>query len=189
MILSLLIKWEKIIKCYIPSVLFSLLTISCNASELPQLDIHDPVIAQENGKNYLFSTGPGITIYQSDDLINWHYSDRAFETEPVWAKQVSSTFDGHLWAPDIIEHNGLFYLYYSVSAFGKNTSAMGVTVNKTLNPSSPDYKWQDKGIVLQSVPHRDSFNAIDPAVIFDEEGTSMDEFWLILGRLKNCKIS
>ena len=38
----------------------------------------------------------------------------------------------------------------TVSAFGKNTSAIGVTVNKTLNPKSPDYRWEDKGIVVIS---------------------------------------
>ena len=40
-----------------------------------------------------------------------------------------ANFGGHLWAPDVYEKNGKFYLYYSVSAFGKNTSAIGVTVN------------------------------------------------------------
>lgn len=187
--MSILTKWKKTAHCYVFGFIFSLHSVSCNASVLPQLDIHDPVIAQENGQYYLFSTGPGITIYKSDDLVNWHYSDRAFAGEPTWAKQVSSSFDGHLWAPDIIKHNGLFYLYYSVSAFGKNTSAMGVTVNKTLDTSSPDYQWQDKGIILQSVPHRDSFNAIDPAIIFDEQGTPWMSFGSFWGGLKIVQLN
>lgn len=156
------------------------LSASCWSDTLPQLDIHDPVMTQEGDTYYLFSTGPGITIYKSTDLVNWHYSDRAFATEPTWAKKVAPEFQGHLWAPDIIKHNGLFYLYYSVSAFGKNTSGMGVTVNKTLDTSSPDYQWQDQGLILQSVPGRDAWNAIDPAVIFDEQGTpwmSFGSFW------------
>ncbi|WP_206485283.1 arabinan endo-1,5-alpha-L-arabinosidase [Thalassotalea sp. G2M2-11] len=170
-------------------MLFSVSTFGCQAETLPQLDIHDPVIAQENGQYYLFSTGPGITIYQSSDLVNWHYSDQAFKSEPEWAKTVSSSFNGHLWAPDVIEHDGLFYLYYSVSAFGKNTSAIGVTVNKTLDTNSPDYQWQDKGIVLQSIPHRDSFNAIDPNIIFDQQGTPWMSFGSFWGGLKIVKLS
>ncbi|WP_260607406.1 family 43 glycosylhydrolase [Chitinophaga polysaccharea] len=64
-------------------------------------------------------------------------------------------FKGHTWAPDISYHNGWYYLYYAVSAFGKNTSAIGVTVNRTLDPRSRDFKWIDKGMVIQSVPGRE----------------------------------
>lgn len=151
-----------------------------NAAPERQIDVHDPVMAKEGDTYYLFSTGPGITIYRSRDLHQWRLSDRAFASEPDWAKRVSPSFDGHLWAPDIVEHDGRFYLYYSVSAFGKNTSAIGVTVSDTLDPSSPDYGWQDQGIVVRSIPHRDHWNAIDPAVIFDESGTpwmSFGSFW------------
>ncbi|UML95613.1 arabinan endo-1,5-alpha-L-arabinosidase [Shewanella xiamenensis] len=145
-----------------------------------QVSIHDPVMAREAGQYYLFSTGPGITYYSSKDKIHWELAGRVFETEPSWAKDVAPEFNGHLWAPDIIEHNGLFYLYYSVSAFGKNTSAIGVTVNKTLDKNSKDYQWTDKGIVIQSVPNRDAWNAIDPNIIVDEKGTpwmSFGSFW------------
>ncbi|QYJ77381.1 arabinan endo-1,5-alpha-L-arabinosidase [Shewanella acanthi] len=145
-----------------------------------QVDIHDPVMAKEKGQYYLFSTGPGITYYASKDKIHWELAGRVFDTEPTWARDVAPGFNGHLWAPDIIEHDGLFYLYYSVSAFGKNTSAIGVTVNKTLDKTSKDYQWTDKGILLQSVPNRDAWNAIDPNIIVDEKGTpwmSFGSFW------------
>lgn len=154
-----------------------------------QVDVHDPVMTREGDTWYLFSTGPGITIYSSKDRVNWKYSDRAFATEPTWAKTVSPTFDGHLWAPDIIQHNNQFYLYYSVSAFGKNTSAIGVTVNKTLNPKSPDYRWEDKGIVIESVPNRDAWNAIDPAIIVDEQGTAWMSFGSFWSGLKIFKLN
>ncbi|WP_078083044.1 arabinan endo-1,5-alpha-L-arabinosidase [Microbulbifer mangrovi] len=145
-----------------------------------QIDVHDPVMAKEGDTYYLFSTGPGITIYSSPDMKRWTYSGRGFEGQPTWAKSVSPTFNGHLWAPDIIEHDGRFYLYYSVSAFGKNTSAIGVTVSPTLDPNSPNYGWEDQGIVVRSIPHRDHWNAIDPAIIFDKDGTpwmSFGSFW------------
>jgi arabinan endo-1,5-alpha-L-arabinosidase len=53
-------------------------------------------------------------------------------------------FKGHIWAPDIVFHDGQYYLYYAVSAFGKNTSCIGVAVNKTLDPKSPDFHWKTK---------------------------------------------
>ncbi len=106
-----------------------------------QVSIHDPVMAREGDTYYLFSTGPGITFYSSKDLKNWRLRGRVFPGDPVWAKQVAPTFNGHIWAPDIVQHGGKNYLYYSVSAFGKNTSAIGVTVNKTLDPDSPGLNW------------------------------------------------
>ena len=137
-------------------------------------------MAKAGGQYYVFSTGPGITIYQSKDMQHWQPAGRVFATEPAWAKSIAPGFDGHLWAPDIIEKDGVFYLYYSVSAFGKNTSAIGVATNKTLDPTAKNYQWQDQGIVLQSVPERDHWNAIDPAIIRDERGDhwmSFGSFW------------
>lgn len=153
---------------------FGLLTQIVSAK---QVEVHDPVMAKEGDTYYVFSTGPGITYYESKDLVNWQLSGRVFKDQPSWAQRVAPGFDGHLWAPDIIHKDGLFYLYYSVSAFGKNTSAIGVTVNKTLNPKAKDYLWIDQGIVLQSVPERDDWNAIDPAIIKDEN----NEYWMSFG--------
>jgi len=134
-------------------------------------------MAKEADTYYLFSTGPGITFYSSHDLKTWKPGGRIFPSEPIWARNVSRSFNGHIWAPDISYHNGKYHLFYSVSAFGKNTSAIGVTTNVTLNPDLPEYKWEDQGVVLQSVPNRDLWNAIDPNVIVDDTGTA----WLSLG--------
>lgn len=141
------------------------------------VSVHDPVLAREGDTYYLYSTGPGITFYSSTDLRNWKEAGRVFEKDPVWAKQAAPTFNGHIWAPDIYTHKGKYYIYYSVSGFGKNTSGIGVTTNTTLNPASPDYKWQDQGMVLQSVPGRDNWNAIDANIVDDDKG----EAWMSFG--------
>ena len=127
-----------------------------------QVSIHDPAMAREGDTYYLFSSGPGITFYSSQDMKNWKLRGRVFPGEPSWAKSVASRFNGHVWAPDIAHHDGRYYLYYAVSSPGQNSSAIGVTINKTLDPDSPDYKWEDQGIVLRSIPNRDLWNAIDP---------------------------
>ncbi len=141
---------------------------------------HDPVVAMQGDTYYLFCTGPGITSFTSKDLKNWKKADPVFAESPSWAKEVAPGFNGHIWAPDIIFHNGTYHLYYSISAFGKNTSAIGLVTNGTLNPDDDNYKWIDQGIVIQSVPNRDLWNAIDPNIIFDENGTpwmSFGSFW------------
>ncbi|MGO1297986.1 MAG: arabinan endo-1,5-alpha-L-arabinosidase [Vibrio sp.] len=157
-------------------------------TQAKQVEVHDPVMAKEGSTYYVFSTGPGITYYSSQDMTHWRLAGRVFKDEPSWARRVAPGFNGHLWAPDVVHHNGQFYLYYSVSAFGKNTSAIGVTVNKTLDPQSKDYQWVDQGIVVQSVPNRDNWNAIDPAVTFDNDGTPWMSFGSFWGGLKLVKL-
>jgi arabinan endo-1,5-alpha-L-arabinosidase len=63
-------------------------------------------------------------------MLNWKPEGRIFQGHPAAAVKAAPGFDDHVWAPDIQYHNGKYLLYYSVSAFGKNTSAIGVTVNK-----------------------------------------------------------
>jgi arabinan endo-1,5-alpha-L-arabinosidase len=153
-----------------------------------QVGVHDPVMAKEGNAYYLFSTGPGITFYSSGDMTNWRPEGRVFAGQPAWAKSAAPTFDGHVWAPDVHRHDGKWLLYYSVSGFGKNTSGIGVTASSTLDPRAPGYGWQDRGMVLQSVPGRDDWNAIDPNVVEDDQGTGWMTFGSFWGGIKLVKL-
>ncbi|MCC4211140.1 arabinan endo-1,5-alpha-L-arabinosidase [Leeuwenhoekiella parthenopeia] len=156
----------------------ALLVFLINGSFFAQdIRVHDPVMIKEGNTFYLFSTGRGISVFSSSDLKNWERQPQVFQEEPVWADEVAQDFNNHIWAPDISFHNGKYYLYYSVSAFAKNTSAIGLTINSTLDANDPAYKWEDQGIVIQSIPNRDLWNAIDPNLIIDEKGTP----WLAFG--------
>jgi arabinan endo-1,5-alpha-L-arabinosidase len=139
--------------------------------------VHDPVMIRQDSRYYLFSTGPGIAVWSSEDMENWQREDPVFGETPTWAGSVVPGFRNFEWAPDISYHDGTYYLYYSVSAFGKNTSAIGVATNSTLHPDDPAFKWVDHGPVVESVPGRDMFNAIDPNLVEDEDGTP----WLVFG--------
>ena len=156
----------------------ALLVFLINGSFFAQdIRVHDPVMIKEGNTFYLFSTGRGISVFSSSDLKNWERQPQVFQEEPVWADEVAQDFNNHIWAPDISFHNGKYYLYYSVSAFAKNTSAIGLAINSTLDANDPAYKWEDQGIVIQSIPNRDLWNAIDPNLIIDEKGTP----WLAFG--------
>jgi len=161
------------------TILICITLILFSGKVFSQIFVHDPVIAQENDTYYLFCTGLGITIWSSPDMKNWNEEGRVFDKTPKWVTETLSDFAGHMWAPDIIYKNGLYYLYYSVSAFGKNSSCIGVTTNKTLDLKDPDYKWTDHGPIIQSVPGRDDWNAIDPAVAFDNN-TTINHGWLLV---------
>jgi arabinan endo-1,5-alpha-L-arabinosidase len=110
-------------------------------------------------------------------MKNWKTEKSVFDAPPAWAVNKIPGFKGHIWAPDISFHNGAYYLYYSVSAFGKNTSCIGLATNKTLDPTSPDFRWVDHGNLIQSIPGRDLWNAIDPNLAFDKD----DKPWLVFG--------
>lgn len=154
-----------------------------------QTSVHDPVMIKEGNTFYLFCTGFGISVFSSTDLQNWKREKPVFATPPAWAVAAVPAYRGHTWAPDISFHNGLYYLYYSVSAFGKNASCIGVAVNKTLDPLSPDFKWEDKGKLLQSVPGRDNWNAIDPNLVVDENNEAWLSFGSFWGGLKLVKLN
>jgi arabinan endo-1,5-alpha-L-arabinosidase len=171
--------------------LFSLLTLFVISFAFAQKRpiTHDPVVAKQGDTYYLFCTGPGITSFTSKDLKTWTQTDPVFAKSPDWAVTVAPGFNGHIWAPDISFHNGKYYMYYAVSAFGKNTSAIGLVTNATLNPKDKNYKWEDQGVVIQSVPNRDLWNAIDPNLIFDESGTPWLSFGSFWGGLKMVKLN
>ena len=145
-----------------------------------RIPVHDPVMIKQDSVYYLFCTGMGISMWSSMNKVDWKKEKPVFTQPPAWAVKAIPTYRGHTWAPDISYHNGQYYLYYSVSAFGKNTSCIGVATNKTLHPASPEYHWEDHGKVVQSVPGRDLWNAIDPNLIFDENNIpwlSFGSFW------------
>jgi arabinan endo-1,5-alpha-L-arabinosidase len=157
------------------TILFGLCFHLCLAQD--RIPAHDPVMIKQGGRYYLFCTGRGITVWSSADRQQWVRQSPVFDKPPAWALAAIPGFRGHIWAPDISYHKGLYYLYYTVSAFGKNTSCIGLATNPTLDTASPAFKWTDHGKVVQSVPGRDMWNAIDPNLVLDEEGKS----WLAFG--------
>lgn len=151
--------------------------------------VHDPCVAEQNGTFYLFCTGWGISEYSSTDLKSWKSEVSVFKEPPAWTTSVVPDFKGHFWAPDISFHNGCYYLYYAVSAFAKNTSAIGLATNPTLNPNDSNYHWTDQGIVVQSIPNRDMWNAIDPNLFVQEDGTPWMVFGSFWGGIKMVKLT
>jgi arabinan endo-1,5-alpha-L-arabinosidase len=139
--------------------------------------VHDPSTLVKCGEEYwFFTTGLGVSSWRSKDLVRWERGPRVFPTTPVWITNVVARQRGNFWAPDVIHHEGRYLLYFSVSQFGVNTSAIGLASNPTLDPADAKYRWTDHGIVIQSAKTND-FNAIDPHVIRTPGG----ELWLAFG--------
>ena len=142
--------------------------------------VHDPVVIKEKGVYYLFCTGGRngqgvIPIRSSTDMRSWKAAGFVMESLPAWATG-EIPMARNAWAPDISFFNGRYHLYYSVSSFGSRNSAIGLTTTPTLDPSSPDYKWTDQGLVIRSYQDKDDWNAIDPNLVLDG-----DAAWLTWG--------
>ncbi len=137
------------------------------------LMVHDPVMAWEDGTYYLLSTGHGIQWSTSQDRKTWTVQPTPLLKElPAWTHDSVPGFRGHVWAPDIIRKDGLWWLAYSCSTFGRNTSAIGLMASEKL--TGP---WRDCGPIVCSREKRDPWNAIDPAFAIGEDGTP----WLAWG--------
>ena len=161
------------------------LSLCVNAQRTPHsepfvvdtLMAHDPVMAFEDGTYYLYATGHGISMATSKDRNTWTvYPKGVLERVPQWTFDSVPDFKGHIWAPDVIRWHDKWWMMYSCSSFGVNTSAIGVMSNVTLNPQADDYHWQDYGPVV--VSHKqDNWNAIDPNIVIDDN----DKPWVVWG--------
>jgi arabinan endo-1,5-alpha-L-arabinosidase len=140
--------------------------------------IHDPsTIAQHAGRYYTYGTGNGIPVLSSEDGWTWNRAGSLMSAVPggkagpaVLARGGSNT-----WAPDVIHIGDKYFVYYSAPAT-QPRSAIGLLIGRTLDPQSPDYKWEDGGPVVWSDGIEDS-NAIDPGVLLDPEG----RLWMVYG--------
>jgi arabinan endo-1,5-alpha-L-arabinosidase len=133
--------------------------------------IHDPSAVIKDGNTYyIYATGGGSKT--STNRTHWVGGSRVFSSNPSWwATQILPPDNPQLWAGDISYWNGTYYFYYSVSAWYNFHSCIGLATNTTLNPASPNYRWVDRGIVIDSARGHllggNRVNVIDPNLFQD----------------------
>ena len=142
------------------------------------LATHDPaLVAGGPGEPwYVFSTGStegdgNIQIRRSVDGLDWESLGEVWTKKPEWLVEAVPGVS-NLWAPEVIKHDGTWYLYYAASTFGSNQSVIALATNTTLDPADPHYKWVNRGAVVTSTT-ADDFNAIDPGIVEDAHGPWM----------------
>jgi arabinan endo-1,5-alpha-L-arabinosidase len=126
-----------------------------------QVGIHDPsTIVLANGKFYTYGTGG--TSLVSDD--GW-----------TWSR--GTTLPRRGLAPDVIHIGDRYYAYVAANIGAQPKAAVNMIWTKSLDPTSPDYKWEEGGVVASSDGVEDS-NAIDPGVLLDPNDGRL---WLVYG--------
>ncbi|GAA5481201.1 family 43 glycosylhydrolase [Haloferula sargassicola] len=72
----------------------------------------DPVVLFHQGTYYAYATytlrdrKQGIRLFTSRNLVDWNDEGFALEADDTWG-------DSKFWAPDIVEKDGTFFLYYA----------------------------------------------------------------------------
>lgn len=145
---------------------YALLAIALAAGSISlaldgQPGIHDPsTIALCNGKFYTYGTGGGSLV--SDDGWTWRRG---------------ATLPRRGLAPDVIHIGDRYYVYVAANIGGQPKAAINMIWSKSLDPDSPDYKWEEGGVVASSDGIEDC-NAIDPGVFLDPTDGRL---WLTYG--------
>ncbi|MFF2451875.1 glycoside hydrolase family 43 protein [Isoptericola sp. NPDC058082] len=159
--------------------------------------VHDPaLVVDDDGTWRVYTTGlvnreNGGTIQMwssHDEGVTWAHDGTVWDEIPAWIdERFAADGDGalpdNLWAPEVYEHDGTYYLYYSASRFGTNTSVTALATNTTLDPDDPDYAWVDQGPVIdspQEIAGGKTFNAIDAGIVEGADGTpymAIGSYW------------
>jgi len=135
--------------------------------------VHDPSIVASGSAYYIYSTGEGLPIRMSTDLVHWRMIGSVFATKPAWITTTAANDPNALWAPDVSYFGGQYHLFYAASSFGSNNSCIGHATSPTLDGAV----WTDQGKpVICSIPS-DDWNALDPAAFVDQDG----KIWLAFG--------
>lgn len=89
----------------------------------------DPSILKDGDNYYMthssFERQPGLLVWHSRDLRSWKPLSRAVVNQK-----------GTIWAPEIIKHNGRYYIYYPAIDSGAATNWV-VTADSPAGPWSP----------------------------------------------------
>ncbi len=126
-----------------------------------QIGIHDPsTVVQCNNRFYTYGTGGSSLV--SDDGFTWRRG---------------TALPRRGLAPDVIHLGDRYFLYIAANIGAQPKAAINLLSNKTLDPDSPDYKWEEGGVVASSDGVEDC-NAIDPGVFLDPNDGRL---WLVYG--------
>ena len=135
-------------------------------------DLPDPSVIRVGQDYWATATtsewAPEFPILHSRDLVNWKVVGAVFQSRPEWSV-------GSYWAPEISQHRGRFFIYYT--ARKKETNSLCVAVATARTPTGP---YRDHGpLVCQQVGSIDGFPVTDERgrryLLWKEDGNSVSK--------------
>jgi arabinan endo-1,5-alpha-L-arabinosidase len=137
-------------------------------------DFPDPaVVRSSDGSYYAYATqttGLRVQVARSRDLVSWTPLGEALPTTPPWATQ-SQNF----WAPDVIEREGRFVMYFSaqIDATQRASPDEGFCIGMATATTAAG-PFVDVGRPVKCGP---SFTTIDPMAFDDPQTGKRLLFW------------
>jgi arabinan endo-1,5-alpha-L-arabinosidase len=148
----------------VATVLFAMGLAGTATAQIGQPFIHDPSTPMEdNGKYYTFGTGSGGLI-----------------SEDGWSWKSGAVRPGGGAAPDAMKIGDRYLVVYGATGGGMNGGHNGRILtmwNKTLDPTSPDFKYTEAVQVVYTDGYEHS-DAIDPGLFMDP---NTGRLWLTFG--------
>ena len=151
--------------------------------------VTDPSLFLWEDTYYVFSSGPGISVRSSKDLINFKLEPQVFAQNPAWiAEKIVAFKVGDLWSPHVLTwDNKTIHLYYAASTFSTDCACIGHATATSLGPGQAFVDDQSP-VICSNLSSScldsnlkdtgpDNFTAIDPAVMADESGN----LWMVFG--------
>ena len=138
-------------------------------------NVHDPALIRRSSDStyFRFSTGNKITIATATSIAGpWTNKGSALPS----GSKIDLAGNQDLWAPDVSKIGDTYYLYYSVSTFGSQSSVIGVATSTTMDVGS----WTDHGSTGVSSSSSKSYNAIDGNLVILSSGAyqlNFGSFW------------
>jgi arabinan endo-1,5-alpha-L-arabinosidase len=146
------------------SALFTVCYTGTSTAQVGKPFIHDPsTIVECNGKYYTFGTGSGGLM-----------------SEDGWVWNSGAVRPGGGAAPDAIKIGDRYLVVYGSTGGGLgggHDGRINTMWNKTLDPTSPDFKYSDP-IVVASSANMEDCDAIDPGLLLDP---TTGRLWLSYG--------
>src|SRR5687767_14181550 len=118
----------------------------------------DPFVLKTNNEYYAYGTAPAdaagkqFPVLRSRDLVNWEYVGHALAP-------LTYPRGFNYWAPEVAEHDGRFYLYYSAST-SESDETHRLRVAIADHPAGPftdsgNLLLPDAGFSIDASPFRD----------------------------------
>ncbi|AGA59016.1 beta-xylosidase [Thermobacillus composti KWC4] len=120
----------------------------------------DPSVCRVGGDYYLVTSSfeyfPGVPIFHSKDLVNWHQLGHVLtrESQLPLARRHRPGFSQGIFAPTLRYHNGRFYMI---------TTNMSISKNFFVWAEWPEGPWSDPVYI-------EGWEGIDPSLFFDDDG-------------------
>ncbi|MEN0039022.1 MAG: family 43 glycosylhydrolase, partial [Cellvibrio sp.] len=152
--------------------------------------VHDPSVIFANNQYYVF--GSHLSVAKSPDLMRWsrvaegvNSNNKIFNNvNGELSEALSWAQTTTLWAPDVVQVNGRYLMYYNACKGDSPLSALGIA-----SSSNIEGPYSDQGLILRSgmwgqISEDGTVynaqvhpNVVDPTVFFDKN----NRLWMIYG--------